>query len=88
MAEAARCLAMLERDLPQADAMLLEMSLIWLMMVLISSIAVTAPLVTPWMASIFLEFAGSARPSTCTVPLWLGTVSVMVANGTCTRHDG
>ena len=36
-----------------AEAMLLEMSLIWLMMALISSMAVTAPLVSVWMASIF-----------------------------------
>jgi len=36
-----------------AEAMLLEMSLIWLIMVPISSIALTEPLVSPWIASIF-----------------------------------
>ena len=36
-----------------AEAMLLEISFIWLMIALISSIAVTAPLVPPWIASIF-----------------------------------
>src|ERR1039458_9384403 len=43
-----------------AEAMLLEMSLIWLMMALISPMACTAPLVSVWMASIFWPISSVA----------------------------
>ena len=63
-----------------AEAMLLEISLIWLMMVVISSIAVTAPLVTPWMASIFWLISSVAL-AVCLAKAFAGL------SGAC-RFDG